>query len=527
MDAHSRTGQVPLNNGGRAKLRTSCDSCQAAKVKCGHEKPSCRRCSVQKLECVYSLSRRMGRPRAKKTTSEDATRRQPNVGSDDKIPSKTATPAIEFVAAETQMSVRKLPLLDTGSGEESLSEPTQRPDSWGPMVGDFEPHAQIANDSGMQPMSNSLDFLTTYTPMELDDIPGFTMPSFLVDSSISTDPQGPSLSAPSADFFDSQDLLPTRLPVTNDKDLFSSVDPQQLFQQRHSDDATLVQHTDRFSRGESASSSSNAAPLNQAFDFPFEFLSDFGSTSQNTRSSTPVNTSRHEGGLACPNTIETPRRSACHTSCEEDSWPLSGCISLEDQKRTHCSCIATILQRIGSLKAELQKSSSIPIDSALMMESGVEESLFRLQRCKSCCHDSTVHLLALVSVRMVLELLQKTAHDEFVSRPRRTNSSGAASRSRSKHEASPEFQRSSGPDDGGILAIGNFKVTSKARFRFLRKVLQARFYKLAVLVEEREKLVGGISQDCFARPASLILGDISRALRTLMGWVELWNSKHL
>ena len=43
------------------KLRESCDSCLAAKVKCGKEKPLCRRCLVNGSPCAYSPSLKTGR----------------------------------------------------------------------------------------------------------------------------------------------------------------------------------------------------------------------------------------------------------------------------------------------------------------------------------------------------------------------------------------------------------------------------------------------------------------------------------
>ncbi|KAF9631941.1 hypothetical protein BFW01_g2803 [Lasiodiplodia theobromae] len=49
------------------KIRSSCDACQAAKIKCGQERPSCQRCCTQGTECVYGISRRMGRPKSKNT----------------------------------------------------------------------------------------------------------------------------------------------------------------------------------------------------------------------------------------------------------------------------------------------------------------------------------------------------------------------------------------------------------------------------------------------------------------------------
>ncbi|KAF1934433.1 uncharacterized protein M421DRAFT_51167 [Didymella exigua CBS 183.55] len=49
------------------KVRQSCDTCQASKIRCGQERPRCHRCEKYNLDCVYSVSRRAGRPRPKRT----------------------------------------------------------------------------------------------------------------------------------------------------------------------------------------------------------------------------------------------------------------------------------------------------------------------------------------------------------------------------------------------------------------------------------------------------------------------------
>ena len=45
------------------RVRSSCDSCSAAKVKCDKTRPSCERCSSNQLHCIYSVSRRHGSKR--------------------------------------------------------------------------------------------------------------------------------------------------------------------------------------------------------------------------------------------------------------------------------------------------------------------------------------------------------------------------------------------------------------------------------------------------------------------------------
>jgi hypothetical protein len=53
------------------KVRSTCNACQQAKIRCSHEKPSCRRCLKHNIECIYSMSRRLGRP-AKRRESQYA-----------------------------------------------------------------------------------------------------------------------------------------------------------------------------------------------------------------------------------------------------------------------------------------------------------------------------------------------------------------------------------------------------------------------------------------------------------------------
>ncbi|KAH6974834.1 hypothetical protein EDB80DRAFT_595127 [Ilyonectria destructans] len=52
----------PPKRPGQPKLRTSCDQCGAAKVKCDRGQPQCGRCDSHGRTCVYGVSRKMGKP---------------------------------------------------------------------------------------------------------------------------------------------------------------------------------------------------------------------------------------------------------------------------------------------------------------------------------------------------------------------------------------------------------------------------------------------------------------------------------
>ncbi|KAL6236131.1 hypothetical protein BDW75DRAFT_250319 [Aspergillus navahoensis] len=55
------------------KIRQTCNACQQAKIRCGHERPSCKRCQKHNIDCIYSISRRLGRPAKKRDPHLDST----------------------------------------------------------------------------------------------------------------------------------------------------------------------------------------------------------------------------------------------------------------------------------------------------------------------------------------------------------------------------------------------------------------------------------------------------------------------
>ncbi|KAI5927309.1 hypothetical protein F4810DRAFT_356743 [Camillea tinctor] len=55
MNTHPRTSRQP-------KLRSSCDGCGSAKLKCDRGQPECGRCVSLGITCVYGVSRKMGKP---------------------------------------------------------------------------------------------------------------------------------------------------------------------------------------------------------------------------------------------------------------------------------------------------------------------------------------------------------------------------------------------------------------------------------------------------------------------------------
>lgn len=68
--SQSSTESSPQSNGQllpNQKVRTTCNACQQAKIRCSHSYP-CDRCVGHGFECVYSISQPLGRPAKKKSS---------------------------------------------------------------------------------------------------------------------------------------------------------------------------------------------------------------------------------------------------------------------------------------------------------------------------------------------------------------------------------------------------------------------------------------------------------------------------
>lgn len=89
------------------KVRSTCNACQQAKIRCSHERPSCKRCQKHNISCVYSISRRLGRPAKKRDSLESA-----GPGNEGPISKK--------IRAPRRKKVKEEPMPDFGSNSHSV-----------------------------------------------------------------------------------------------------------------------------------------------------------------------------------------------------------------------------------------------------------------------------------------------------------------------------------------------------------------------------------------------------------------------
>ncbi|KAH7268564.1 hypothetical protein B0J15DRAFT_578768 [Fusarium solani] len=72
-ESHNRAPRL------QTKLRSSCDACGQAKIKCDRGRPDCSRCIAQGLGCVYGVSRKAGKPPRRRLASPPHVRSSPVV----------------------------------------------------------------------------------------------------------------------------------------------------------------------------------------------------------------------------------------------------------------------------------------------------------------------------------------------------------------------------------------------------------------------------------------------------------------
>lgn len=92
------------------KVRSTCNACQQAKIRCSHERPSCKRCQKHNIDCVYSISRRLGRPAKKRDPNLDPSMGQ--AGSDG--------PSNKRLRGQKKKKVKEEPLADFDTSEQSV-----------------------------------------------------------------------------------------------------------------------------------------------------------------------------------------------------------------------------------------------------------------------------------------------------------------------------------------------------------------------------------------------------------------------
>ncbi|GIJ98175.1 hypothetical protein Aspvir_000290 [Aspergillus viridinutans] len=158
------------------KVRSTCNACQQAKIRCSHEKPSCRRCLKHNIECIYSMSRRLGRP-AKRRESQYA----------------GLPPETQCVDPRRHQRDKKAPVSKRKTKEGQAHNKKDDEDDFSPSLGETVAYDTIAVDQTM------LDDISLDDTNLINDAIDFSSDSWLQEF---LSQQGPEL-AQESDLFDS------------------------------------------------------------------------------------------------------------------------------------------------------------------------------------------------------------------------------------------------------------------------------------------------------------------------------------
>ncbi|KAI4192424.1 MAG: hypothetical protein LQ346_004315 [Caloplaca aetnensis] len=155
------------------KLRSSCDGCGTAKLKCDRAQPVCGRCQSQDLVCVYGVSRKTGKPpreplRAPQALDTSRACANPGSGADRKERNHscgglgTAGYAFDGIAPDPE---QVLPGYPNRLGISVNPLDTTQPDHFWPLLPNFAP---LAFDDGLFADMGPGSILNTLTTSEPD-----------------------------------------------------------------------------------------------------------------------------------------------------------------------------------------------------------------------------------------------------------------------------------------------------------------------------------------------------------------------
>lgn len=134
------------------KFRLSCDNCFLAKVKCSKERPTCSRCINLDHKCVYSPSRRAGKPRSSRNgpSAVNTTSSSPNLTSLPRSSPTTSVPDLDMLLQHRTWSLDQ-------SDNQVMSGSSSMPDQFMPVLSNLETSNTFNASSRVDSRHNSGD----------------------------------------------------------------------------------------------------------------------------------------------------------------------------------------------------------------------------------------------------------------------------------------------------------------------------------------------------------------------------------
>ncbi|KAF7541314.1 hypothetical protein G7054_g672 [Neopestalotiopsis clavispora] len=144
------------------KLRSSCDGCGAAKLKCDRRQPTCGRCADLGLTCIYGVSRKMGKPPRDRLQLSASRGKSPG----DRRPSSAEKRKFDDADFQCHRPRRSgSETMSTLSATSSTSSNNEMESAWGSVSGDEFGSMGTSNTT----MLDAFPPLTNFASMDLGD----------------------------------------------------------------------------------------------------------------------------------------------------------------------------------------------------------------------------------------------------------------------------------------------------------------------------------------------------------------------
>ena len=482
------------------RIRNSCDACQEAKLGCGQEKPTCRRCVRHNQPCVYSPFRRIGRPRRSTTTQStnatDTAKPRSKPQSRDKENSGTTTTTTtaashdptSSASVDHDLSATSCPVsVDHGRGPSLslVSEP------FNDFSNHFDPNPSVLDE--LDPFLNGQDFADLEP--SFSDQHGAHMAGLLskadnamLDLQQSMQPRPNSSNM--ANVYQLEDAMTRSLNQTFPTERESTTNP--------------IPHQERNADGPGVASTpgltSGTSYIDQ-MDFDMGPSDDWSYVGEEVVIFPLIQ--NHQQGTRADNV------SYANSPGPSPAAPT--------QSSCNKNCYPSLIQQLAHLNEHLSEGFKPSLDVILQVERDTRSLRGKILDCKARFHNRSIFLLLAVVIEQVMRLLETIAHDEGDSSFREdTNNVGRT-----------RYDRGSGAPASYVsqctLLVGEFEVDDETKASFIKRHLLFRLHRFVNMLTDLGQLMNNDLKDINLKTARDMLRDVFQRIELLRGVVELWE----
>ena len=516
---------TPTSPANTQRLRTSCDLCQAAKVKCSRAKPSCWRCSQSGQQCVYSPLKRTGRPKI----------------------SSTSDTSLQDDGEEGSRQQNKAQKRKNESGWHQRKQ--QQEQQQQQQYGDHSFLAGLAKVASPKEMDTALaqsemwqSGSTVLQPdlHQLLDVAQMHPNDIMLDFQTSG--------------FDIQDIVPDFEAFDPNLNIGGTTSPRNMSDNRfHSSTASSASWSSGLWNCPTANDASPDCPAPPTTSMPFSAersvsRDDFRSrTNVATEDDAPLTTSSNQAseqaGLLSqvnnrPSTVASPvshsvfaqpqPTSIGSTASSESATPGLVQTSSHPNPRHSSDCYSALSEIMALLSEDRPEGEGMSLDKLLGLDRELHGTIKRVLACRRCMEKSsnqTMIMLMFMALDTLLCLFEKqqNAAATQTAIPQLFSWRALATTTTTRSAAGEDSTRtvSQFPCMDKAILVGSFVVDGKVKTIFLRHLVLAFVENLGSLLSELERQADRVLKGVNRRMAKEIAVDICRRTLFFQGWLRL------